>query len=141
MLLSVPIVFINVLNEIAALLLATRAEFLRVFDGPQLDTLALLFYRLHGQGLNVARIFWGLWLFPFGVLVMRSGFIPQLPGALLMGAGTGYVCSASVTVLLPRPAAPVGQGAGILELGERPIILWLLISGGRESEAPGRKAP
>src|SRR5579862_737174 len=77
-LVSVPIVFINVLNEIAALLLATRAEFLRVFDGVQLDALALLFYRLHGQGLNVASIFWGLWLFPFGVLVMRSGFIPRV---------------------------------------------------------------
>ena len=35
--------------------------------------LAMFFIRLHGQGLQVAAIFWELWLFPFGLLVMRCG--------------------------------------------------------------------
>jgi hypothetical protein len=35
----------------------------------------------------VASIFWGLWLFPFGALVIRSGFIPRIFGVLLMIAG------------------------------------------------------
>jgi hypothetical protein len=47
-----------------------------VFDQRQLDALVLLFLRLHNQGLALAGIFWGLWLFPFGILAMRSGFIP-----------------------------------------------------------------
>src|SRR6185295_14726868 len=42
-LLSVPIVFLNVLNEVAALLLASETKFLSVFDRPELDALALLF--------------------------------------------------------------------------------------------------
>ncbi len=131
-LLSVPIVFVSVLGEIAALLLARGGEFLAGFDRPQLDTLAMLFYRLHGQGLNLASIFWGLWLFPFGVLVIRSGFIPRILGVLLFLAGAGYVASAFTTLLLPQFESPVDMVAGILEFGELPIILWLLIWGARE---------
>jgi hypothetical protein len=37
---------------------------------------AYLFLRLHNQGIEVVAIFWGLWLFPFGRLVIRSDFIP-----------------------------------------------------------------
>jgi hypothetical protein len=74
-LVSVPIMFVNVLNEIAALVLVSGADFLSVFAKPQLDALAYLFFRLHDQGIFLASIFWGLWLFPFGMLVLRSGFI------------------------------------------------------------------
>src|SRR5512145_573902 len=42
-LVSVPIMFLNVLNEIAALVLVSRADFLSVFERPQLDALAYLF--------------------------------------------------------------------------------------------------
>ena len=49
-LVSAPIVFVNVLNEIAALILVGSANFLSVFDKPQLDALAYLFMRLHSQG-------------------------------------------------------------------------------------------
>ena len=63
-LVSVPIAFLNVLTEIAAMLLVSGAHFLAVFNREQLDALALLCYPLHGQGLNVVAIFWGLWLFP-----------------------------------------------------------------------------
>jgi len=136
-LVSVPIVFLNVLNEIAAMLLVSGANFLAVFNRGQLDALALLFYRLHGQGLNVASIFWGLWLFPFGALVIRSGFIPPLLGLLLMIAGTGYVASASTTLLLPQCEGTVDTIAAILEYGELPIIFWLLIWGARTPRSQG----
>lgn len=130
-LVSVPIVFINVLNEIAAMLLVSGAHFLGAFNTEQLDALAFLFYRLHGQGLNVVSIFWGLWLFPFGMLVIRSGFIPKLLGALLMLAGMGYVGSSFTTLLFPNYRGTVDMIAGILEFGEVPIILWLLIWGAK----------
>lgn len=39
-LVSVPIVFVNVLNEIAALVLESDADFLSVFEKPQVDALA-----------------------------------------------------------------------------------------------------
>jgi hypothetical protein len=130
-LVSVPIVFVSVLAEIAALLLGNGGEFLAGFNRSQLDALAMLFYRLHGQGLNLASIFWGLWLFPFGMLVIRSGFIPRFSGWLLFLAGAGYVTSSFTTLLLPQYEGGVDRVAGILEFGELPIIFWLLIWGAR----------
>lgn len=56
-LVSVPIMFVNVLNDLAALTLVSGADFLSVFERPQLDALAYLFLRLHGQGITVASIF------------------------------------------------------------------------------------
>ena len=130
-LVSVPIVFLNVLNDIAALILVSGASFLSVFEKPQLDALAYLFIRLHGQGIIVAAIFWGLWLFPFGILVIQSGFIPRALGVLLMIAGVGYLASSFTTLVLPQYQRFVGPFATILELGELPIIFWLLIWGAK----------
>jgi hypothetical protein len=130
-LVSVPIMFVNVLNEIAALVLVGGADFLAVFDRPQLDALAYLFLRLHGQGITVTSIFWGLWLFPFGMLVIRSGFIPRVFGVLLMIAGSAYLASAFATLVVPRFAPLVGTIAGPLEIAEVPIIFWLVIWGAK----------
>jgi hypothetical protein len=134
-LVSAPIVFVNVLNEIAALILVGSANFLSVFDKRQLDALAYLFLRLHGQGIIIASIFWGLWLFPFGTLVVRSGFIPRLLGILLFLAGVGYLVVSFNTLVLPQLPHVVGQLGGILELGELPIIFWLLIWGAKDQRA------
>jgi len=127
----VPIVLLNVLNDIAALLLVSGADFLTVFEKGQLDAMALLFLRLHSQGIVVASIFWGLWLFPFAMLVIRSGFIPRVLGVLMMIAGSAYLVYAFTALLLPQYRAVVGQIALVLEIGELPIIFWLLIWGTR----------
>ena len=137
-LLSVPLVFLNALNEIAALILVSGARFLSVFDKSRLDALAYLFMRLHGEGLNLAEIFWGLWLFPFGILVIRSGFIPRLIGFLLLAAGCGYVADSAATILLPHYAHLVSQVTSFLNLGELPVIFWLLIWG---AKGPAAEAP
>ncbi len=130
-LLSVPIMFLNVLNDIAALVLVSGADFLSVFEKHQLDALAYLFVRLHSQGIIVAAIFWGLWLFPFGILIIRSGFIPRVLGVLLFIAGSAYLASSFTTLLLPRYAPRVNQFAIILEVAELPIMFWLLIWGAK----------
>jgi hypothetical protein len=134
-LLSFPISFLNVLNELAALNFAgvgRDAGVLSVFDARQRDALAYLSFRMHGQGLSVvAKIFWGLWLFPFGICVIRSGFIPRILGVLLMIAGCGYVASHFARVVVPQYANAVHQVSQILNLGELPIIFWLLIWGAK----------
>jgi hypothetical protein len=129
--LQVPISFLNSLNHIAALILFKGAQFLSVFDKPQQDALGFLFIRLHGQGIVVASLFWGLWLFPFGILVMRSGFIPRALGVLLIVAGCAYLASSLTSLLLPAYAHAVDRVAMALEVGELPIILWLAIWGAR----------
>jgi uncharacterized protein DUF4386 len=143
-LISFPISFLNVLNDIAALNFAGVGSFsnvLSVFDAHQRDALAYLSLRMHGQGIVVAaQIFWGLWLFPFGICVMRSGFIPRVLGILLMVAGCGYVATSLAPVALPAYAGSIDQVAKILALGEVPIIFWLLIWGAKPQRT-GALAP
>jgi len=130
-LVSVPIVFVNTLNYIAALTLAGDADFLAVISQSERDALAYLFMRLHSRGLTVASVFWGLWLFPFGLLVIRSGFIPRVFGYLLFVAGFGYLANSTATLVLPQFSPFVSKFAMILYAGELPIIFWLLIRGAR----------
>ncbi len=139
-LISVPIAFLIVLNELAALTLLRGADFLSVFDKRQQDALAMLFLGLHRYGLVVNGIFWGLWLFPFGILVMRSGFLPRILGVLLIAACFGYLAGSLTSLLLPSYANVVSRLALIPEgVGELSMIAWLLIKGAKVQRlaAPG----
>ena len=136
---SVPIMFLNTLNEFAALILVGPSPFLATFPRPQLDSLAYLFLRLHGEGIGVVDVFWSLWLAPFGLLVMRSGFLPRALGVLLLAGATGAMIGA-VTSVLPILSNGVVDTVGqILALGELPIIVWLVFPGAREPR-PGTEA-
>jgi hypothetical protein len=138
-LVSVPILFVNVLNDVAALILVSGADFLSAFTKPQLDALAYLFVRLHGLGIVVASVFWGLWLVPFGSLVIRSGFIPRVFGFLLFAAAGAYLASSFATLVVPQFEAAVDPIATLLEMGELPIVIWLLVWGARTP--PSRTSP
>ena len=129
---SVPISFLNVLNEIAALALLSGADFLSVFDKHQLEALSMLFLWLHRYGFLVNHVFWGLWLFPFGVLVMRSGFLPRILGVLLIIACFAYISVSLTSLLLPAYVNVVSRLATLPEAAaELPVIAWLLIKGAR----------
>ncbi len=130
-LVSVAIGFVNEVNNIAALIVFRGADFLSAFGKPQLDALGMLFLRLRGQGLVVNEIFWGLWLFPFGMLVMRSGFLPRILGVLLIVNGFAYLAASLTSLVLPAYASVVNRFALIAETGELWIMLWLLIKGAR----------
>src|SRR4051812_5352734 len=130
-LIATPISYLNVLNDLAALTFARGPAFLSAaFDKAQLDAFVLFFFRLHNQGIVLAQIFWGLWLFPFGIAVIRSGFIPRFVGIAAMMAGVGYVINSSVSLFLPASAQGIGNLAMILGIGELPI-LWMLIWGAK----------
>ena len=126
LLLSFPITLLNLVNELAALILVGGADFLAPFTRPQLDALAYMFMRLHTQGLIIAQIFWGLWLFPYGILAIRSRLVPTLIGVIVMIAGYAYVANSLVLLFLPRLGRMVSPLATALEAGEIPIILWLI---------------
>jgi hypothetical protein len=130
-LVSVPVFFVNVLNEIAALILVRGEGFLSAFAKPQRESLAMLFLRLHGQGFVINEIFWGLWLFPFGLLVMRSGFLPRILGLLLIVNCFAYVADSLTVLLLPSYSNVVSRAISPALTGELWIMLWLLIKGAK----------
>ena len=135
-LISIPLSLLNAVINLVALDLASRPDALSTFDGGQLDSLAYLFLRVHAKVIAVAQVLWGLWLFPFGWLVIRSGFIPRFLGYLLFVAGAGYLLDTVVSVLLPQLAASVTKVTFIMVIGEVPIVLWLLIWGAKDQGRP-----
>lgn len=130
-LVGIPIAFLNELNAIAALILVRGADFLSVFDQPQRHALAMLFVNLHASGFEVAGIFWGLWLFPLGLLVYRSGFIPRIFGILLILHGCQYLANSFTSLLLPAFEHVVDRWTTPLGFGEVFFMLWLLIMGAK----------
>jgi hypothetical protein len=133
-LVSATIGFMNVLNNIAALTLFRGADFLAVFEKPQRDALAYLFIRLHNQGEFMNEVFWGLWLFPFGLLVFRSGFLPRFLGLWLMLGCFAYLVLSLIALLFPPYYDAAFRMAQPVLFGELAILLWLLIKGAKVPE-------
>jgi uncharacterized membrane protein YhaH (DUF805 family) len=128
---GVSISLANLIHELAPLVLLGGADYLMVFTKPQLDALALGFLRLHSSGVVVATAFWGLWLFPFGILVTKSGFFPRVLGILLMIAGSAYLTFFVTAIVFPEYRQAASRVLMPLYFGEVPIIFWLLIKGAK----------
>ncbi|MFC1481314.1 DUF4386 domain-containing protein [Candidatus Neomarinimicrobiota bacterium] len=125
-LVGVPISMLSELNQYAALALLSGADYLATFTADQLNTQVTLFLGLREQGLIIAWIFWGLWLYPMGYLVFKSGYIPRILGILLMIGCVGYQIDFLTTVLFPNSAVLI---SGVTSIGEIFLPLWLVIKG------------
>ncbi len=125
-LLSVPIGMLNELNHVAILLLLRDADYLKVFTASQLQALVSLFHDLHNYGLSIAKPFWGLWLFPMGYLVFKSGFLPRILGILLIVGCFGWLTVGLSDFLLPNYRM---EFLMVTAVGEILLPLWLLVKG------------
>jgi hypothetical protein len=135
-LVSAAVGFLNTLNNIAALVLFRGGDFLTVFDKAQRDALGMLFIRLHSHGIFIDEIFWGLWLFPFGLLVFRSGFLPRFLGVWLMINCFGYVVLSVTALFFPEYYEAAFRYSQPILFGELAIMLWLLIKGAKIKRSP-----
>ena len=125
-LVGVPIAMLNELNQVASLHLSSGADYLAAFAPDQLQALVPLFLDLHEQGVFIAQIFWGLWLFPLGYLVFRSGYIPRILGILVIVGGFGYLIDCLTIFLLPNLDLTISP---FTFWGEVLLPLWFLIKG------------
>ena len=125
-LISIPIVMLNELTQFGVLQLLSGAHYLTVFTADQIHALALLFLDMRELGVSIAQIFWGLWLFPMGYLVFKSGFLPRIIGVLLMIGCVGYVLQSFTTFFFPNLEVSFVL---LTSWGELFFTLWLLIRG------------
>jgi hypothetical protein len=118
---SIPLYMLNEVNQFAALRMATEQRHDQV--GLYLD--------LHRFGNLVASIFFGLWLFPLGLLVYRSRFLPRFLGLLLMLGSPGYLVLFAQGFLFPGSEGTLWSNPllVITHLAEAALLLWLLIKG------------
>lgn len=128
---GVAVEITNLLNRTAPLVLMSGASFLSVFSKDQLDAMALGFLRLGNSLGDLVTLLWGLWLFPFGILTIRSRYFPRFLGALLFVSGFAYVVTSITAVALPARLDLVSRLMSPLYFGELVMVLWLPIIGAR----------
>jgi hypothetical protein len=97
---------------------------------------------ISGISLNIASIFWGLWLLPLGYLAHGSGLFPKVVGYALYIGGLGYLLGAFLKILALETDM-VYSITEYMTMGEVVFILWFVIRGVRsispESEVPNEK--
>jgi len=126
---AIPIGFLLNVFKITALVIF-KGGILQSFEPDQMHDLAELFLRIGSYGTQMVQLYWGLWLFPFGLLVYKSGFIPRVFGVLIFMNGIAYNILSFTFLLFPEYRSLVSQFAmPFVFLGEIPIIFWLLIKG------------
>lgn len=123
--------FVGVVGDIGALAIARGIDFLSVFSKPQLDALAMLLLRLRDHQNTAAEILWGVWLFPLGMLIYKSRFMPRFLGVWLVLGGLSYVALSLTGVLVPAYQDKVFKISQPAMFGELAVMLWLLIKGAR----------
>lgn len=130
---SVPISLFNLTHKFAVLTLIRKTDLFSAADLPKQVLLQLEYYN---NGIDVAAVFWGLWLFPFGYLVFKSGMLPKILGILLMAGCFGYIINITGGLLFPGYSDLGISGYISLPsgLGEIGTCLWLLIMGVRTKD-------
>ena len=119
------------LSHFAALHLLAGSEYLKTLQPDQLQSLALLAMKLHGDGYAISLVFFGFACSSLGYLMFRSGYLPRTIGALLAVAGACYLVSSFAHFLDPATGAALFNH-GILVpcfVAELSLTLWLLIKG------------
>lgn len=130
---SVPLSFANLLNKLKVLSLISGADYLHSFSDLQLQTQVMLSLQQYDNGILIIQIFWGLWLFPFGLLVYKSGILPKILGVFLMIGCFSYLINFIGFFLFPN-YAELGISSYIrlpASIGEMGTCLWLLILGAK----------
>ena len=88
------------------------------------------------SGEMIAALFWGLWLLPLGLLIIKSGFMPKILAWLLFIACFSHVANFLVFFILPDYSTSFDMVLSSLALvGEVPLMLWLLIKGVTERQS------
>ncbi|CAN5668562.1 DUF4386 domain-containing protein [soil metagenome] len=131
---SVPIFFLNVQHEFTVLSLINGANNHLGFPAEQIQSQVMLSLNQYDNGMRIVHIFSGFWLFPFGYLIFKSGFLPKILGILLMVGCFGYLINFAGHTLIPS-YSKIGISSYIslpASLGEIGTCLWLLIMGAKD---------
>jgi Domain of unknown function (DUF4386) len=118
------------LRLVEALFPVSDATYLAAFSAEQLQAVAQLLMRSHGNGFGIALLIFVPAFLLRGYLVYRSGYFPRAIGVLYQIAGLAYLTNSLVLILAPQFAGRVFMiVAAPGFIGEASFCLWLLVKG------------
>jgi hypothetical protein len=123
------------LDVIIVFPILSGADYLKTFEQPQLNALALLFINAYEKIWSIGLFVFGLHLLLRGYLAFKSGFIPKVFGVLLVIASLGYLISTSANLLIPdyeSYKATIDMFlAAPFAIAELAFAIWLIVKGGK----------
>lgn len=133
---SVPIFFLNTQNLLNVLSLISLTTNHYGLSDEQIQSQVMLYIDQYNNGMRIVHIFSGLWLFPFGYLVFKSGFFPKIFGVMLMLGCFGYLINfLGHTLILNYSKIGISSYIRLpASIGEIGICMWLLIVGAKEKK-------
>ena len=131
---------VNQLNNLGAVTLVTNADYIKAFPPDQLNALAMTFLRMNNYGIGLMEIFTAIFLFCFGLLTLKSKYMPGVIGILLIVGSFGFPINTFTKILIPQLYPVAFTQLAMLggALGGAVPMLWLLIMG---VKAPSSDAP
>jgi hypothetical protein len=115
---------ISTLNEVNhfAMLFVNNID---TFSLKESQNLTMLFSEIYNHGSHIAVTFWGLWLFPLGVLVYKLNTrISKFLGIMLFIAGAGYILDSLFLFIYPH--LNIATLSDYTSYGEILLMIWLL---------------
>jgi hypothetical protein len=129
---SIPVSLIAQVNQYDVLTLITNYESLNILGEEHVHAQVMSSLHAYNNGIFIATLFWGLWLYPFGYLVYKSELLPKFFGIFLMAGCFGYLIEFIGMSMWPTFYHATGVTNFIhipSAIGEIGIAFWLLIFG------------
>jgi len=96
------------------------------FSVEESQNLTNLFSTIYNHGAHIAVIFWGIWLFPLGILIYKLNTrISKFLGIMLVIAGAGYTLDSIFLFVYPNIQKPTLSD--YTSYGEILLMIWLLV--------------
>ena len=133
-LISVPMSFSFLFDQFDIIDLLKDYDTFGTLEKQQAHLKVMQLYESLFNGFFLCQVFWGLWLFPFGYLTFRSGFLPKTLGVFLMLGCLVYLIDVIGGTLVPNYYDYVNTRILIIPaaIGEIGSCLWLLLIGTKD---------
>jgi hypothetical protein len=129
---QIPLSFVAEVHHLAVLTILNGTGSVASFSEAQRYAQMMVSLDSYDNGILVDEIFMGLWLFPLGLLIFRSRFLPRILGVLLFVAGSAYLAESITWLLLPAHGHLVSKFASPLRALELVTPLWMLVMGAKD---------
>ncbi len=126
---GVSITMARLATVLVAIELARGGGFAAGLEPGQRDGLTMALLAAYRYGGLLAAVFWGLWLLPFGLLLLRTASAPRVLGVLMTIGCFAYLLHAAAELFFQTIAPAAAYGLAVPTLGEIGTIAWLLLGG------------